>query len=994
MPYLLALFIFLLCLPGKAATGSIDGLLGTRLPQGIELEWSRIQDGILEVCLRGDLQILRPDERREELVKTLFWTGQGLEPISGIRIFWKTERGPQLLNRLLQNPDEERLIKELIGRRPPRAIRLPPLDLPLGGSLGGRHIVLSPGHGFIYYDTLQNWSTQRGLINISGCESCTGIIEDFSNAEIALRYLVPDLLRAGATVWLVRESDFSTFEKIVDDGDADYQEEGSWRDGTSPGGYGGDYRVLLASDGGRAIYRFAAPRPGEYWLSLWTVAGSNRITDMRVSVEHGAEHTTLNVDLTANGSRWRELGRFYLQTDYPLVVTLEPGPRAEPDGYLVADAVRLGGGIDNSEVGGKISNKPRWQMGALYFLPYLGLPSSANTGSDVTVRPAYAEWQGADAYVSLHSNASGGSTTSASGTSTYRFSCYDFPDHSPAPDPSQCDDPPGSDRLLRAVHSSIIQTLRQRWDPLWCDRGTLVANFGELRPLESMPGILIESAFHDGVEKAAADMRMPDNEALQDPRFRRLLAWSIYAGLSKFFDPQAVLLPVDPPQGLWVIHHPQGGLEVGWQEVEGAELYRVSYSIGGRSVIRSLLASEPRVRIQDLQPGEIVALQVSAINAGGEGPPSELAACRYRGHGALADILLVNGFDRQDARIGDGRNRRDQAWDYAWQIYRFSDRRLYVDFSSNEAVADGSVSLASYRAVIWLLGEESATDETFSAAEQARLSAYLESGGALLASGAEIGWDLVEQGSAEDKLFFENTFAARFAGDDADTFSAEGSGPLLLAGRVVFDDGSSGIYPVEYPDYFETAGGEAALVYDNGKVAAVASARDKMRTILMGFPLETIVDEGTKKNLLDLCLSWLMPDHTPDDFDGDGLPDEWEEQYGTDPLRPSADEDPDGDGYTNLQEFEQGSDPRHPDNVVEEETGEATDGGENAAADGGQSDDVGGEEQLHRLKIVGGCSCSYQENTPSDSGGLCLLALLWVGWLRRKAKPNRIYFRT
>jgi len=985
------LLLSLLCpRAAAAAAGDLPAALARVDCGPLRVTAAGVNDGVCEVTLEGDWRFLSgDDDRRERLVNDLFWAAQAASgrELDGIRVHVLTPAGRRLLNDLVHDPAEAELVHKLRALPRGRPRGLPPVDLPFGGSLSGRTIVVSPGHGWIYYDSLRDWSTQRGLINLPGCETCLGIIEDFSNAEIALRYLLPQLLRAGATVWVVRERDFDAAEIITDEDSPGVVERGDWRDGSSPGGHGGDYRVLPAAGGGSITYPLAPPREGRWWISVWYVSGSNRVSDASFTVDLPGGRQVFHLDQRRDGSRWRHLGRFRLGPEDGATLTIAPGPAAEADRYLVADAVRLGGGTDDTVVDGKNAGKPRWQMGALYYLPYLGLPAAANTGSDVTIRPAFAEWQGADAYLSLHSNASGGSSSSASGTSTYRYNCGSLPDHSAAPDPSVCDDPPGSDALQRAVHSSIIEFLRDRWDPHWRDRGPLVANFGEVRVLEDIPGVLVESAFHDGIEKASADMRMPDNQALQDPRFRYWLGYALYAGLSRFFDPQAELLPAEPPAGLAVVHAPDGGLLVSWQAVSGAQGYRVRWSAGGRSLDRELVTGETAAVIAEVEPGDLVAVQVSALNSGGEGPPSELAAARYRGHGTFADVLLVSGFDRQDAYLGDGRNRRDQAWAHALAILAIADRNLYCDFAANEAVEAGLVPLAAYRAVVWICGEESTADETFSAAEQGRVAAYLDGGGALLASGAEIGWDLVEKGDPTDQSFFGAAFGAAYLADDADTNQASGSGAFVELGELAFDDGSAGIYPVEYPDVFSAGGGEEVLAYAGGATAAVAYARNPGRSVIVGFPLETITDAGKRAEFLDLALAWLLPGHTPDDYDSDGLPDDWEFEHDTDPLRPSADDDPDGDGLSNREEFEQGSDPQVPDNGPEG----GGDGGPDGGSDGGSPGDA--DAGSGDVTVTGsGCGCA-QGRAGGDAAWLSLLLLLlsaggWPRALRRKLRSR------
>ena len=935
-------------------------------PEAPALQRAWIQQGVLQVELGADVSALAGrDQLREDLISDLLWAARRTQPdLGGIRVWVKAQDGSlQSLASALGDRRVEAALQTRLSTidRKPRG--LPPAELPYGGSLSGRRLALSPGHGLTWYDNLDDWSYQRGLINMPGCASCLGIIEDLSNNQIAVRYLIPHLLRAGAQVWSVRERDFSSFETLVDDGDPLVAAQGAWTAGNSAGGFADDYRVLLAGDDGSVSYALEPDEEGERWVSIWFVEGPNRVTDALYRIHHLGGVAEHHLDQSKDGSRWIHLGQYRFAPGAEGRVEIMPGPAAEADRYLIADAVRLGGGVDTSEVSGKQANAARWRMSARFNLPYFGLPDAVHTGSDVTVRPAWAEWQGADVYLSLHSNASGGGTNAASGTSTYRFNCYSYPDHSTAPDPALCDDPPGSDRLQRMVHEAMIEFLRAEWDPAWRDRGRLVANFGEMRVLDQIPGALVESAFHDGTEKNTAEMRMPDNQALQDPRFRAWLGYAMYAGIVRYFDEEAPLLPAHPVEGLSLTHAIGGGMRVAWTADPSAQGYRVRLGLDGLGLGEGLVTEDTQVVLEDPTPGQLVAVQVSALNGGGEGPPSELAVARYRGNGTFADLLLVSGFDRQDAYVGDGHNRRDQAAAHAEALKALSDHNIYFDFAANETLIDAEVVLGDYPAAIWILGEESTEHDSFDSAEQEAVLDYIHGGGALMASGSEIGWDLVERGQVADELFFSDAFDSIYLADDAGSHQVSGTGLFAGLSGFSFDDGSAGIYPVEWPDVFEalSASAQVVLTYESGEGAAVASVRELGRSLLIGFPFETVSEPEARWALMEAVVDFLLPGHTPDDFDGDGLPDAWEHEYDTDPLRPSANEDPDEDGKTNAEEFAAGTDPQVPQGV--------TDGGPDGGPDGDEPS--------------GGCGCASSGAKNKALGALMLLLTLLI-WRERR----------
>jgi N-acetylmuramoyl-L-alanine amidase len=153
------------------------------------------------------------------------------------------------------------------------------------------------------------------------------------------------------------------------------------------------------------------------------------------------------------------------------------------------------------------SGAPRWQEAAKYFIQTLGVPIDVwNFGvddyaRDINARPFYANWMDATALISVHNN--GGGET---GTETWYDETNGVQEESA--------------RLAQIVNTHVVTAIRQRYNPNWIDRGLRTCNGckGENR-LASHPAVIIEIAY--------MDTPTPDNDALHDDAFKRIVAEAI-----------------------------------------------------------------------------------------------------------------------------------------------------------------------------------------------------------------------------------------------------------------------------------------------------------------------------------------------------------------------------------------------------------------------------------------------------------------------------------
>lgn len=802
----------------------------TQLPAGTRLLRSRTNGSRLELVFSDDLLRAGAGCSLESALEQINKTALNAPGITEVRLSIGLDDG------------SEQDLGDLLGH-PLANLPQPPSPPPitsltgLPGALAGKRIAVSPGHGYYWHSTL-GWTTQRGAID--------GLTEDIHTAEICNQYLIPFLQNLGADVVMTREHGEENFDNLVDNdaGAPNYTETGGWSTSASSGYNGGGYRFAStgATETATATWQIPVAHDGLYPVFVWLRASSNRTSQANYRIQHTGGVSNAQLDQTNDNLTWAHLGNYWFSAAQGARIVLSNQSAAA--GVIIADTVRLGGGLGSLVRGGTTSNRLRWQECARYWAQFSGAPSTVydsiaggeDNDDDVTARPRFAEWRTADAYIALHTNAGGGA-----GTDTFIYS------GTPTP---------GSSALSNAVHTQIVSDIRAYYNPTWVDRGQQSANFGEVRLLSTMPGILVELAFHDTAGST-------DHTALHQPEFRYIAARAYARGVLRYFFPTAIF-PPEPPTALRVTQDGARGLRVAFDAVSGATSYSIEQSTDGKGFVQVGTTNTTNWSTGALPHHTVLSFRVRAYNASGRSFPTEVLTAGTD-HRATAQVLLVQGFDRLDRYVKGPENTRDYQRFYGDAIVRGANSSLGFDAASNEAVHLGRVALPPYRAVVWSLGEESTGDDTFSTLEQNLVTAYLNAGGRMLVSGAEIGWDLDAQGSAADRSFYRNLLGATYAADDAGSYALQAgiAGTISAATSAgSFDNGTNGTYNVDYPDVMTptSAASTVCLRYGNGLTAGIQKVDPVTgaRVVNFGFPLETILDANLRAQLVQQSLAFLM----------------------------------------------------------------------------------------------------------------------------------------
>lgn len=786
-----------------------------------------------------------------------------------------------------------------------RATRALPKE---GTPLAGRVIALSAGHGTLVQDDGTGWRWQRDVTH--------GLREDIHTNQWMIDFVIPYLERAGAEIVTMRERHYGEWAQHVDDTDVGYREEGAWSTGSLPGYAEGAYRFALGGSGASATWTFTAESTGTVPLYAFVVTGSNRhararyratgafgervfeLDQSQLLIEAGALADGGNDPPLSDANRttadvWFRLGEVPVREGEQVRVTLDAAP-SEAEGVVIADAMRLGAGMgEQGDANGETSGVPRWQESASTYIAWNDAPRWLQV-NDVSSRPMYALYRGADAYVSLHTNC-----CNASGTSTYTWYPEMWVGESRWPDGFAEEElPPGTYRFSDAAHDAVIARIRATWDAGWDDDGHIGANFGELRALRNawandveagidpplaIPAFLMEVAFHDTAYDASF---------IRELGYRHEVARGLVAGIARYFGGEGAAIPPYAPQSVSAISSREG-LVLEWEPrvdpleplAEPSE-YHVYGSDDGVLFERLAVTEDTRyvVPLSECTPRFV---RVDAANDGGRSLDGPVVAAARAQLGAPR-VLFVDGVDREVAQVSDPSVLRSYARIYAPALLE-GVPGAGLDSTTDER-AGAALAARGYDLVVWALGETSTRDETFGGAEQTWVREYVEAGGRLIVSGAELGWDLVERGSEADRAFFEETLGARYVGDDAQTTTLDASPLGGELGALVFGDCSADALCVEFPDVLSPQDGGAFLAtYASGDAAIVGSPSG--RVAVSGVPLEWIAGADDRSALIGALARRLLPE--PGRLgaceDGEEPPPEWE-------APPDAGGDGDGGG--------------------------------------------------------------------------------------------------
>ena len=479
-----------------------------------------------------------------------------------------------------------------------------------------RNIALWNSHG-LYYDKNNNkirW--QRPAL--------FGTVEDMLSTQIVLNYLLPMLRNAGAEVYMPRERDWHS--------------EGVDLSVTEP----------VEVPDREKVFKGRVSTPDTYWVRVAYPTGC-KATKLQCEVKHGGVTTKYQINTTIGGDTWLYLDPLYIKDSI------------EVRFYNEADKKQWD--ITRVHVGGGCSvlndNLPAFVDAAVYYLRQFGAPDSIIYNQKPDKDNDYyddlygrAKWTNylsggsqvnpdypgvgipLDLSLAVHTDAGVGTPDSIIGT---LLVCT-----------SDSLSPTGYNQLTNNDFANyalkqIVEDLRSTFKIEWPSRGIWHRSYVETR-IPAVPSLIIELLSHQNF----ADMRYAHH-----PAFQFTVARAIYKAslryLSEMYGTGYVVQPLPITTFSAVLK--KDSVQLSWKPaVDKLEesAYPTAYKVYTRKEDGSFdngVLVKGNTCTLPIENDVLYRYKITALNQGGESFPSEeLSVCQLSV--AKGEALIINGFDR------------------------------------------------------------------------------------------------------------------------------------------------------------------------------------------------------------------------------------------------------------------------------------------------------------------------------------------------------------
>ncbi len=304
----------------------------------------------------------------------------------------------------------------------------------------------------------------------------------------------------------------------------------------------------------------------------------------------------------------------------------------------------------------------------------------------------------------------------------------------------------------------------------------------------------------------------------------------------------------------WAVQGNNSGIELIIQDEMIVDSFMVLLFTDALDLYDTLYIDSSYASLDELQENAYF-IKVAGMNSSGTSPLSEMLFATISNDAQT--VLIVQGFERQTTG-NDG----DHILRHAQALNRLA---MSVASATNDAINCNFKVLPDWEMIDYILGEESTVDETISTSEIALFKDYLQKGGKLFVSGAELAWDLDHKGTSAEKAFCHDFLHLAYyqdapGGQSSTNYHVRGIGDTVFSalGNFSFDNGTHGSYNVKYADVFTPKNG-AQKVFEYPGFAGAAGVvyegyfpegLESGKIMVLGFPFETVYPESKRLELM------------------------------------------------------------------------------------------------------------------------------------------------